>query len=218
MRHTLPFIFLFFLFYSCNSPRKDNIQRNDSRIIENNQEDTAIIDSKYNFDEAIKGTKAPENVIQQLELVDVCYYSTDAKLHKGQILTNKVIAKDIQEIFNYMLKLKFQIAHVIPVVKYDWNDNLSMEDNNTYSFCFRDTTYSKHATGMAIDINPLFNPLHWKTGFEYRAIKPAGARVDTTVNGTFYPSHPVVQEFKKRGFFWGHYFKSKYDDHHFQKR
>jgi len=42
--------------------------------------------------------------------------------------------------------------------------------------------------------------------------------MDTTVNGTFFAGQPVVEEFRKRGFRWGHSFSKYYDDHHFEKR
>ncbi|MDR2816555.1 MAG: M15 family metallopeptidase, partial [Proteiniphilum sp.] len=56
----------------------------------------------------------------------------------------------------------------------------------------------------------------WKT--EKRPNQPEGAVLDTTVNGTLYPGHPVVEEFGKLGFRWGHSFTKFYDDHHFEKK
>lgn len=179
-------------------------------------ENDTIIDADYSFEEAIAGAGAPQNIIDQLALFEVFYLSTDGKIHRGQILSNKEIAEDISTIFRFMLEEEFVIGKAIPIVKYDWNDSLSMDDNNSYSFCYRDITYSKHATGIAIDINPRFNPLRWKT--ENRLNQPEGAVLDTTVNGTLYPGHPVVDEFRKLGFRWGHSFTKFHDDHHFEKR
>ncbi len=216
----------YFLLISCKPVKKEihianhsNHSNHSNTVITEDSisSDTVIIDSHYTFEEAIAGTKAPKEIINQLELIDVQYYSTDKKLHNGQILTNKALANDLKEIFNFILESKFTIKHAIPVVKYHWFDDLSMQDNNTYSFCYRNEAFSKHAAGMAIDVNPFFNPVRWKEIYEYRSDKPEEAHRDTTVNGTFYASHPVVQEFKNRGFFWGHDFKAKYDDHHFEK-
>lgn len=179
------------------------------------KEDT-VIDASLTFEEAIAGTKAPPQIIDQLILFDVFYLSTDGVIHRGQILSNKKIASDIARMFRFMLSEGFVVEKVIPVVRYNWNDTLSMADNNSYSFCYRNISYSRHATGMAIDINPRFNPLRWKKGGQPNF--PAGAVQDTTVNGTFYPGHPVVEEFKKQGFRWGHTFSKFYDDHHFEKR
>lgn len=179
-------------------------------------ENDTIIDADYSFEEAIAGTKAPQSIIGQLELFEVVYLSTDGKIHRGQIVSNKSIGEEIRTIFRFMLEEKFVVEKAIPIVKYDWSDSLSMENNNSYSFCYRDIAYSKHATGMAIDINPRFNPLRWK--IENRPNQPAGAVLDTTVNGTFYSGHPVVEEFRKLGFRWGHSFTRFYDDHHFERR
>lgn len=175
-----------------------------------------LIDAAYTFQEAVAGSGAPEEVIQQLEILNVFYLSTDNKIHQGQIVANKQIIEDISALFQFMLEQGFVIEKAIPIVRYGWSDSLSMDDNNSYSFCYRDITYSKHAQGMAIDINPRFNPLRWKN--IDRPHQPAGAVLDTTVNGTLYPGHPVVEAFRNRGFRWGHTFTKYWDDHHFEKR
>lgn len=180
------------------------------------EEDAIVIDSKLTFAEAIAGTKAPRSIIDELVLFDVLYTSTDGKLHQGQILTNKKIENDIRQMFDFMLENDFVIEKAIPIVHYNWSDSLSMDDNNTYSFCYRNISYSRHARGMAIDINPRFNPLRWKK--VNRPNQPEGAVLDTTVNGTLHPDHIVVKEFRRLGFRWGHTFSKYYDDHHFEKR
>ena len=202
------------LFVSCTHPKGNSGIVDQKRTNINKQQ--VIIDCEYSFEEAIKGSKAPKEIIQELKLIDVRYYSTDNKVHQGQLLTNCKIAAKLEKLFKFMLAEKFPVAHVIPVVRYNWIDEVSMEDNNTYSFCYRDKSYSKHASGMAIDINPYFNPVRWKNGNECRKNKPVGAHFDPSVAGTFTIEHPVVQEFKKSGFYWGHNFTKKYDDHHFE--
>lgn len=180
------------------------------------EKDTIVIDSQLTFEEAVAGTKAPRSIIDELVLFDVLYKSTDDKLHKGQILTNRKIENDIRDIFEFMLKNDFVVEKAIPIVHYNWNDSLSMDDNNTYSFCYRNIAYSKHARGMAIDINPRFNPVRWKK--TNRPNQPENAVLDTTVNGTLHPDHVLVKEFGRLGFRWGHTFSKYYDDHHFEKR
>jgi hypothetical protein len=220
------FFLIFLIILSCNNNRRDSATPADihadstvedlQNIIQEPVLPDTIIDASYTFDEAVEYSEAPEEIISQLELVDVYYISTDGKIHKGQVVTNRQIANDIKEIFSFMLDEGFVIEKAIPIVKYGWNDSLSMADNNSYSFCYRNISYSKHATGMAIDINPRFNPLRWKN--IDRPNTPAGAVLDTTVNGTLYPGHIVVNEFRRLGFRWGHTFTKYYDDHHFEKR
>lgn len=220
------FFLIFLIILSCNNNRRDSATPADihadstaedlQNIIQEPVLPDTIIDASYTFDEAVEYSEAPEEIISQLELVDVYYISTDGKIHKGQVVTNRQIANDIKEIFSFMLDEGFVIEKAIPIVKYGWNDSLSMADNNSYSFCYRNISYSKHATGMAIDINPRFNPLRWKN--IDRPNTPAGAVLDTTVNGTLYPGHIVANEFCRLGFRWGHTFTKYYDDHHFEKR
>ena len=189
-------------------------------IEEMEAEEKIIIVSNYTFEEAIAGTNAPQEIIDQLELIDVIYLSTDGRLHQGQIVTNRAIAQDIREIFEFMLEHQFVIEKAIPIVRFNWCDTLSMAANNAHSFNYRfiagTNTLSLHATGMAIDINPWFNPVRWPNNA--RPNQPEGAVHDPSVNGTLYPGHPVVEEFRRRGFHWGHWFTRFYDDHHFEMR
>ncbi|MDD3320589.1 MAG: M15 family metallopeptidase [Paludibacter sp.] len=218
---TVVFTILIVFLTACTQEKKRELKTKTTVVISESKplidKDTLIVDCNYSFDSAVSGSNAPQKIIDQLQLLDVQYYSIDKKLHQGQILTNKLLANDISELFKYILEIHFPIAKAIPIVKYNWNDNLSMQDNNTYSFCYRNISYSKHATGMAIDINPYFNPLRWKNDSIPRPNKPNGATYDTSVQGTFYPNHPVILKSKSLGFRWGHYFRKKFDDHHFEK-
>lgn len=201
---------------SCNNKHK---KENGSELDDNsiNLEDSVIIDCDYTFEQAVSGITIPHEIINQLVLLEVKYYSMDAKVHRGQLLTNKLIADDLTEVFEFILKEKIPIDKVIPVVKYDWNDTLSMEDNNSYSFCYRDISYSKHAKGMAIDLNPRQNPLRWREEYSYRKDMPKNGTYNPKVPGTFTPEHPLVLKFQFLGFKWGRHFKRNMDDHHFQK-
>lgn len=176
-----------------------------------------IIDSDANFEEAIKGTKANKELISQLTMLDVQYYSLDNKLHQGQIIVNKAVAKDVKEMFEIIKNVKFPVNKVIPIVKYGWDDEASMEDNNTSSFNFRTIAntdrISLHGYGRAVDINPFFNPVVYKDG----KIVPKGAKYEPNKVGRFTKDSKIVREFKKRGWRWGGEFNSYKDNHHFDK-
>jgi len=208
------YLLVLILLVSCNSEKKQAVVLN--KQICKIKKTAVIVDCNYTFEEAIEGSKAQKKVLDQLQLINVQYYSTDGKIHQGQILTNKKMVNKVELMFRFMKQMKFPVAQAIPVVRYNWNDELSMQANNTYSFCYRNPSYSKHARGMAIDINPFFNPLRWKKGYTYRQNKPVGASYNPTISGTFYDSNPVVLEFRKNGLRWGRTFSRNYDDHHFE--
>jgi len=176
-----------------------------------------IVDSDLNFVQATKGTNAPKAVLDSLCLVNVKYYSFDGKIHKGQLVVHKLLRQDVEDIFNLILQEKFPVAKVIPIVKYLWSDEASMEDNNSSSFNYRFVAGTKrisnHALGRAVDINPFNNPVIYESG----RISPGRAKYDTTKPGTFSKNNVIVQEFLKRGWRWGGNFNSFKDNHHFDK-
>ena len=179
-----------------------------------------IIDSKITFEEAVKGSTAPREVIESLELLDVQYYGTDSQLHMGQIMVNKDIVEDIKHIFDVIYHSKFPIHKVVPLSAYDWDDNRSMEDNNSGSFCYRKIAgtdrVSIHSYGRAIDINPLFNPLVYYD--PQKPNIPKGAVYDIKRSGTLCPGLPIVRAFTERGFLWGARTFQQYSDYqHFDK-
>ncbi len=85
--------FLLLLLCACSEQKKQ--QTVDIPISTMEQEavkQDTLVDASYTFEEAIAGTKAPSDIIHQLELFDVIYLSTDGKIHRGQILSNRKIA------------------------------------------------------------------------------------------------------------------------------
>jgi hypothetical protein len=145
------------------------------------------------------------------------YYSFDEKLHRGQIVINKKVSKDIIEIFSLIKESHFPISKVIPAVKYNWDDEASMNDNNTVAFNYRkvkgSNVQSSHSYGMAIDINPLQNP-HIKG----KTIQPSSGKYDTKAKGTLLRDSKIVNEFIKRGWQWGGNWRSSKDYQHFEKK
>lgn len=178
--------------------------------------DTLIIDSDITFEQAISGINIPIYQKKQLELITVYYFGFDNKVHRGQLVVNKNVAEDLVEIFDFILETKFPVEKVIPISKYNWSDDNSMNDNNTSCFNYRFVSgsriLSKHAAGLAIDINPLLNP-YVKDGVN----SPENSKYDSNVPGTILEYSPITLEFKKRGWTWGGDWKSLKDYQHFQK-
>lgn len=176
-----------------------------------------IVDSDMSREEALNGTSAPDSLLNNILVLNIDYYSFDGKIHRGQLLVNKEVEKDVKEIFDLMLKNRFPINHIKPIVEYGWDDNASMEANNTSAFNYRFVAgterLSNHSFGKAVDINPRMNPVYYSDG----RMSPKNGSRDTTKAGTFHKDHFVVKEFKKRGWRWGGDWNSLKDYHHFDK-
>lgn len=176
-----------------------------------------IVDCNYTIDEALSGAEIPAWIKKNLVLVDVEYYSFDNKLHKGQLVLHKRAEKDIKEIFEIIRSIRFPVNQVVPIVRYNWSDEASMNDNNTSAFNYRKVkgqkVLSAHSYGLAIDINPMQNP-HIKRNI----VQPVNGKYDVKAAGTILKNSKIVQEFRKRGWQWGGTWRSSKDYQHFEKK
>lgn len=99
---------------------------------------------------------------KELVYIKLTHYGTDGKEHTGELIVNRLIETKIRDIFCVLHKTKYVIEKMRLVDCYGADDVLSMADNNSSAFNYRviaDTDIlSRHALGLAIDINPLYNP------------------------------------------------------------
>ncbi len=158
----------------------------------------------------------PQWILDNQAAIEVRYLDFEGKIRQGIIIADFRLAEDIQKVFQVALESRFVIRQVRPVNEFGWDDFVSMTEDNTSAFNYRTVPFSKslsnHAYGCAIDINPRENP-YYNDG----KIFPEGAGYDIKAPGTLAADHPVVIEFKKRGWRWGGDWKSK-DYQHFDKR
>ena len=107
--------------------------------------------------------------------------------------------------------MKFPIKSVIPIShsKYKWDDILSCRDNNSSGFNYRhisgdSSRLSKHAHGLAFDINPIQN-IYIKYDKNLKEVLrfPALGLYDKNILGTLILNHPLVALMKKLEWDWG---------------
>ena len=158
----------------------------------------------------------PKEISSQIVLVEVDYTSFTGEDSLGLLAVNRSIANEIIEIFREIKKTGFQIEKIVPISEYGWDDNKSMEDNNTsaynYRFIENTTKLSNHSYGMAIDINPKYNPMIIKN-----KTYPTNGEYSEKNIGTINKNSELVKIFKKRGWKWGGDYKSLKDFQHFEK-
>ncbi len=186
---------------------------------------TAISDSLFN---RMQGKSYPAGCTvsrNELRLVNVLHIDFEGNTRQGEIICNKAIADDLCEIFQELYRHRYPIERIRPIDDFDADDELSMQANNTSCFCYRvvngSNKLSAHALGMAIDINPLYNPYVKRRKDGTLIIQPKTGRPYTNRQRSFkYKiTHQdlVYRLFAQHGFTWGGDWRSLKDYQHFEK-
>ena len=183
----------------------------------------ATVDNSDSFSETL--LKSVEISYDDLRYVHIRHYNFEGNPAEGELICNKAIAQDLTEIFYELYCNEYQLEKVLLIDEYDGDDLASMEDNNTSCFNYRPvegtSSLSKHALGLAIDINPFYNPYitYNKDGGEKVSPANASAYADRTSSFPYKidENDLCYQLFKEHGFTWGGHWNSCKDYQHFQK-
>ena len=169
-----------------------------------------------------KGCTVPRS---DLRHVRVLHVDANGKTHKGELVCSKAIAQDLVEIFRQLYQARYPIEKIRLIDDYDADDEQSMSDNNTSSFCYRTVSgskkLSKHAQGMAVDINTRYNPYVRKGTDGRQLISPDNGRPYANRQNS-YPYKIVKGDllyrlFVQHGFRWGGNWRTMKDYQHFEK-
>jgi hypothetical protein len=143
--------------------------------------------------------------LDDLVSVKVKYQGTDSAPHTGSLIVHKRVASDVAAIFAELYAAKFPIYRIEPWEKY--GANVYAEQNITTGFyCEKaddaPTEWSSHAYGLAVDINPLFNPfLDLNHVWWPKAAAPYVTRDD--VPGKISTNSEAFRIFTRHGWSWG---------------
>lgn len=143
----------------------------------------------------------------------------------GEMVVNKAIAKDVLEIFRQLYEAGYPIERMRLIDYWDADDERAMTANNSSSFNFRFISHtnkvSKHGMGMAIDINPLYNPYTKTLADGKTIVEPAAGKpyLDRQRKYKYKIERGDLcfRLFRKYGFLWGGDWQSVKDYQHFEK-
>lgn len=166
----------------------------------------------------------PNITYDDLRYVSILYVDFAGNTRTGELICNQSIAQDMVEIFEELYRAAYPIEKIKLIDEYGGDDDLSCADNNTSCFNYRvvggTDNLSKHALGLAIDINPFYNPyITYPNGVE--RISPEGSEPYADRNSGL--PHMILKDdliyrlFTERGFTWGGEWKTLKDYQHFQK-
>ncbi len=168
--------------------------------------------------QALENQHFPEQITSQMEVVNVPYLDLKGVIRTGQIVVHTEIADEVFRIFSEIADSNFPIDKIQPIVKYGWDDNSSVLDNNTSAFNYRmrigpgvKKKLSLHSFGVAIDINPYLNPFLDSDG-------NGESPYDPGVRGTITHDSPPYKIFIKHGWTWGGDWIRAKDYQHFEKK
>ena len=171
-------------------------------------------------------TYQPNDVIgrNDLRYLRLMHWDYDGKTHNGEMVCNRLIAQKLIRIFMELYRQHYPIQRIRLADEYDADDERQMRDNNTSCFCYRRVSNSKklsyHARGLAVDINPLYNP-YIRTGKDgQQIVEPATAVSYCNRQKDF--NYKIVKGdlchklFLQNGFVWGGSWKTQKDYQHFE--
>jgi hypothetical protein len=156
----------------------------------------------------------------RLALLSIPYRDFNGATRMGVMIVARKVAPQVVAIFDDLYKSGFRIAQMRLIDDFDGDDDKSIAANNTSGFNCRLTDHgglSKHALGLAIDINPVQNPYR-----EGSLTAPeAGRAYDdpqerrSGITGLIVEGDAVTRAFARRGWSWGGRWKHTIDYQHF---
>ena len=169
-----------------------------------------------------KDCSVPRSELRYLRL---SHYDEDGRELVGELVCNKQIAIDLKDIFQELYKHRYPVQCMQLIDDYDADDERSMRANNTSCFNYRQIAgskkLSKHSQGLAIDVNPLYNPCVRRRKNGTVTIQPGPARKYADRNRRW----PYMIEkddlcyrlFIQHGFTWGGSWRTTKDYQHFER-
>ncbi|MDD6483290.1 MAG: M15 family metallopeptidase [Clostridiales bacterium] len=186
-----------------------------------------------NVRELMSGSSMTPNyniTYDDLSYLTIPHYDFSYNVTEGHMVVDADLAQEVLDIFEELFDIQYPIQRMELVDNYGADDYMSIENNNTSSFNYRESTdgsgrLSKHALGRAIDINPQINPYvnadgtgahsnaaeYWSrdvSNWTSDIAKAAYIGYDTEIYRIFVNEH---------GWSWGGAWDSYRDYQHFQK-
>lgn len=178
--------------------------------------------------ERMKGRSYKDNCTvprSELRYLTIPHYDGQGNVRMGEMVCNRAIADDLIDIFREAFKIRYPIERMVLIDEYDADDSASMAADNTSCFNFRVVAGSKklsnHARGLAVDVNPFYNPYVRRRSGKVLYVSPAEAAGyadrSTEFRYKIDTSDALYRLFIAHGFRWGGAWKSAQDYQHFEK-
>ncbi|WP_395106602.1 M15 family metallopeptidase [Actinomadura sp. SCN-SB] len=155
-----------------------------------------------------------------LRMIEMTYWGMDDRAHAGgRLVVNAEAAEDLVTVFRRLFAMRYPIRRMEPVDRFRGSDFDSIEADNTSAFnCRRatgSTSFSQHAYGLAVDLNPCENPYVSSDGTvaHRHCVKFKNRNLDAP--GVIHANDRVVRAFASIGWGWGGNWSGVKDYQHF---
>ncbi|WP_436501217.1 M15 family metallopeptidase [Actinokineospora sp. HUAS TT18] len=153
-----------------------------------------------------------------LRYLTMSFWGYDGRPHTGEMIVNESAAVGVTHVFAKLYAARFPLEEMRVTARPELDLHPTGDGNNTSAFVCRPTvnatTWSAHAYGLAIDVNPFCNPY-----IKGDLILPelASSYVDrkNVRPGMVYAGDVVVRAFTEIGWTWGGTWTSPRDIQHF---
>lgn len=146
--------------------------------------------------------------LEDLRYLTLAHHTFDGGAELGELVVNVSVVDELRTVFQSLWDANYPVMSMRLIDDFDGDDLASVRANNTSAFNCRPVVggsgsgWSRHAYGVAIDLNPLWNP-YVRNG----AAVPTESEpwVDRTVvqPGLIGPDDPAVAAFERAGWTWG---------------
>jgi hypothetical protein len=157
--------------------------------------------------------------LDQLRYLTLSFVGFDRRVHTGELLVNRSVATDVVTVFRKLYQAGWPIEEMRIASAADLAAKPTGDGNTTSAFACRPvrsrlSTWSQHAYGLAIDVDPFQNPY-----VDGRTVLPELATAYTErgrgLPGMITPGSAPDLAFRSVGWGWGGTYSAKKDWMHF---
>jgi hypothetical protein len=155
--------------------------------------------------------------LRDLRLLRLSHRGFDGRVRTGRLIVHRDVARAVVGIFRRLYRARVPIRRMVPVDAYGGSDFRSIEADNTSAFNCRHVaggSWSEHAYGRALDVNPIENPYVSGGRTSHPASVPYLERTRRRP-GMAYEGGPLVRAFDAAGWGWGGRWAGVKDYQHF---
>lgn len=170
-------------------------------------------------------TEKPDVQRSDLRYLRCLHYGKEGQILTGELICSSSISDDLLEIFKALFDAEYPIGSMRLIDDFDGDDAASMAANNTSCFNYRTISgkekLSLHSYGLAVDINPAYNPYITRKEDGTLWVEPARAERYADRDKDFpmklSEDDLCVKLFTEHGFVWGGTWHDPIDYQHFEK-